>query len=136
MKSGLPATLPETMRVSGRHKFSPAVIKEGLPPRQKITSGTYAYEEYYSGTFFPRETGFVFEHDLDEQVILFDVLTGKYNDAMARRYKYDPDKAALGLGAIALAVIGIHAGGVGGSGAAGVCLDASIPLAERLAMGC
>jgi|GEM_PF-5963032 len=128
--------LPESVRVYGRSKFNKPLrsakgrrLQEGI---QKIE-----YTTFYSGTYYPGRKSFALEHDDAEQAILYQVLEGQFRDYIAKQYRYDPNRAALGLGIIAAWALATQ---INASSSSGVAVDpmcySGLTAEERQLYGC
>ncbi|PQA87722.1 hypothetical protein [Hyphococcus luteus] len=126
--------LPQTVRILGRTKFNDAYRIEGSAYRGKQKRNDYAFEQFYSGTYYPQSAEFRLVHDDEEQSILYRVLEGEFRNYLAKQYRYDPNRAALGLSVIASWALATQT--KGGVAADPLCFDYTIPAAERAALGC
>ena len=125
---------PDSIRIEVRTDFSPAM--EGVTRRRKIIGGTYEYRKAYSGIFRPHDLRVPFSHDDPDQVVFYELIAGKHQQYQARAYRYNPEQAAKGLALLALFIFAAQDGGADTSDIDPICLNYTIPYAERIALGC
>lgn len=122
--------VPDAMRISARTDFSPAIVLEHRLGAGK--PGKYAYRELFAGALGFHTDGNPFIPDDKAEQILYEVVVGKHYEAVRKRYRYDPNRAATGLVFIALGALLMN----GETAIDPLCSNEMIPRDERIALGC
>ncbi len=132
--------VPPRVRVFGRTKYNQPnswVRKPGDKRWSHPGNPPVEYTTFYSGTYYPDREPFALEHDDTEQAVLYKVLEGEFRRHIAQQYRYDPNRAALGLGVIALWALAAQDGGdPNGLNPVDPLCYSGLSAGERIAYGC